>query len=125
MRGENNLVPYRESILTRVFQTALTGCYRTGISLAVNVDTSPSSYEETKQVLAMFTIVSSTKSVLKPGIRSAIWISNNQKNTVQAESKQSNIININSYVYCKNIFIIFVCTFYVYFRFNNRRRNIK
>ncbi|XP_026823072.1 kinesin-like protein KIF20A [Rhopalosiphum maidis] len=96
-RGENHLVPYRESKLTQMFQTALTGNTRTGISMAVNVDMSPSLLEETKQVLFMSAIVrainkTKSKPISKPRPSFAIWAANNRKSLKQATSKQSPII---------------------------------
>ncbi|XP_050548988.1 kinesin-like protein KIF20A isoform X3 [Daktulosphaira vitifoliae] len=84
-RGENNLVPYRESKLTQMFQTALMGTNNTGISMAVNVDTSPNLYEETKQVLFMSAIVraiAKTKTK-KPRPSFAVWVTNNHKNNAK------------------------------------------
>lgn len=87
------MVPYRESKLTQMFQTALTGNYRTGISMAVNVDMSPNLLEETKQVLFMSAIVRSinktkSKAISKPRPSFAVW-ANNRKSMTHAKSKQS------------------------------------
>lgn len=89
------MVPYRESKLTQIFQTALTGCNRTGISMAVNVDTSPSLFEETKQVLYMSAIVRSitknkTKTISKPRPSFVIWTANNYIDIDKTKSKLSN-----------------------------------
>lgn len=88
------MVPYRESKLTQMFQTALTGNNRTGISMAVNVDMSPNLFEETKQVLFMSAIVraitkTKSKPISKPRPSFAVWAENNRKSTRQATSKQS------------------------------------
>ncbi|XP_050424822.1 kinesin-like protein KIF20A [Adelges cooleyi] len=94
-RGENHLVPYRESKLTQMFQTALTGTNKTGISMTVNVDTSPSLLEETKQVLTMSAIVRSiakTKPKVKPRPSFAVWVTNNRKSLTSAKG-ENNIIN--------------------------------
>lgn len=88
------MVPYRESKLTQMFQTALTGNNRTGISMAVNVDMSPNLFEETKQVLFMSAIVraitkTKSKPTSKPRPSFAVWVANNRKSLKQAASKQS------------------------------------
>lgn len=87
------MVPYRESKLTQMFQTALTGNTKYGISMAVNVDMSPSLFEETKQVLFMSAIVraitkvkSKTESKPKPSF--AIWAANNRKSIIQTNFKR-------------------------------------
>lgn len=82
------VVPHRESKLTQMFQTALTGNNRTGISMAVNVDMSPNLFEETKQVLFMSAIVRSitkikSKTTNKPRPSFAIWAANNCKMGVE------------------------------------------
>lgn len=87
------MVPYRESKLTQMFQTALTGNNRTGISMAVNVDMSPNLLEETKQVLFMSAIVRSiNKTKFRATSKSrpsfAVW-ANNHKSVTQAKYKQS------------------------------------
>lgn len=71
-----------------MFQTALTDNTKTGISMVVNVDMSPSLFEETKQVLSMSAIVYSitkTKVTPKPRPSFAIWAENNRKSKVQAK----------------------------------------
>lgn len=106
-RGENHLVPYRESKLTQMFQTALTGNNRTGISMAVNVDMSPNLFEETKQVLFMSAIVraitkTKSKNISKPRPSFAVWAANNRKSLKQATFRQSPIIeDENSFNNCK------------------------
>lgn len=92
-RGENHLVPYRESKLTQMFQTALTGNNRVGISMAVNVDMSPSLFEETKQVLFMSAIVraiNKTKQKSKPRPSFALWANN-----CKAKTKQGMFLNFS------------------------------
>lgn len=88
------MVPYRESKLTQMFQTALTGnTTRTGISMVVNVDMSPCLLEETKQVLFMSAIVrliTKVKTSSKPRPSFAIWATNNRKSITQAKLKQGN-----------------------------------
>lgn len=76
-----------------MFQTALTGNNRTGISMAVNVDMSPNLLEETKQVLFMSAVVRSInrtkfKATAKPRPSFAVW-ANNHKNISLTKSKQS------------------------------------
>lgn len=95
------MVPYRESKLTQMFQTALTGNNRTHrISMVVNVDMSPGLFEETKQVLFMSSIVRSIKS--KPKLNSrprpsfVVWAENNCKNLTQAKRRQSMFFYIYS-----------------------------
>lgn len=86
------IVPIRESKLTQMFQNALTGNNRTGISMAVNVDISPSLFEETKQVLYVSAIVRSihkSKVKSKPRPSFALWAANNRKSITNAKSKQS------------------------------------
>lgn len=108
-RGENHLVPYRESKLTQMFQTALTGNNRTGISMAVNVDMSPSLLEETKQVLFMSAIVraitkTKSKPISKPRPSFAIWAANNRKSIKLATSKQSiYILSLYNFFYQMSI----------------------
>lgn len=77
-----------------MFQTALTGNNRTGISMAVNVDMSPSLFEESKQVLFMSAIVrainkTKSKPISKPRPSFAIWAANNQKSLKQDTTRQS------------------------------------
>ncbi|VVC45164.1 Hypothetical protein CINCED_3A025906 [Cinara cedri] len=105
-RGENHLVPFRESKLTQMFQTALTGINRTGISMSVNVDMSPSLFEETKQVLFMSAIVrsiakSKPKNNSKPRPSFVVWAANNGKNSTQAKFKQNTIFE-NTDCDCSN-----------------------
>lgn len=87
------MIPYRESKLTQMFQTALTGYTKTGISMAVNVDMSPNLFEETKQVLFMSAVVRAinkinSKTISKPRPSFAIWAANNCKSIAQTNSKQ-------------------------------------
>ncbi|VVC24369.1 Kinesin motor domain, conserved site,P-loop containing nucleoside triphosphate hydrolase,Kinesin motor [Cinara cedri] len=93
-RGDNHLVPFRESKLTQMFQTALIGSNQTCISMAVNVDISPGLFEETKQVLFMFAIVRSiitlkSKNNSKSESSFVVLAANNDKNLTQAKFKQS------------------------------------
>lgn len=87
------MVPYRESKLTQMFQTALTGNTNTGISMVVNVDKSPNLFEETKHVLFMSAIVRAitkvkSRTVSKPRPSFAIWAANNRKSITRNESQQ-------------------------------------
>lgn len=82
-----------------MFQTVLTGSSSTGISMAVNVDLSPSLFEETKQVLFMSAIVRSikkakSKPISKPRPSFAIWAANNSKNITQVKPKESMCIPV-------------------------------
>jgi len=95
-RGENQIVPFRESKLTQMFQTALTGYTKTGISMVVNVDMSPSLFEETKQVLFMSAIVRAITKIKsrvtsKPRPSFAVWAANNRKSITENKSQQETI----------------------------------
>lgn len=104
------MIPYRESKLTQMFQTALTGNTKTGISMTVNVDISPNLFEETKQVLFMSAVVRAinkvkSKTISKPRPSFAIWAANNCKNVAQTNSKQG-IYNL--YIYIRYIIFLYI-----------------
>lgn len=83
------IVPIRESKLTQMFQNALTGNNRTGISMAVNVDVSPNLFEETKQVLyvsAIIRAINKNKAKPKPRPSFALWVANNRKSLTHKQS---------------------------------------
>lgn len=86
-----------------MFQSALTGNAKTGISMTVNVDMSPGLFEETKQVLFMSAIVRSiTKNKTKINAKSrpsfVVWVAKNRKSLSQSKLKQSKYIYIISYL---------------------------
>jgi len=96
-----------------MFQTALTGNNRTGISMAVNVDMSPNLFEETKQVLFMSAIVraitkTKSKPISKPRPSFAVWVANNRKSLKQAASKQSMYIFVMKCCFLNISILIFV-----------------
>lgn len=85
-----------------MFQTALTGNTRTGISMVVNVDMSPNLLEETKQVLFMSAIVrliTKVKTNSKPRPSFAIWAANNRKSITLVKSKQGNFVRMK-FIFC-------------------------
>lgn len=87
------MIPYRESKLTQMFQTALTGSNITFISMAVSVDMSPNLFEKTKKVLLISAIArtinkTKSKAASKPRLSFAVW-PNYHKSITGAKSKQS------------------------------------